>query len=61
MVYEIVIGETVGLSCYRWLIEAQTLLKAVEKAERKRKLNKSLYRGWVITSAKEIGELERSK
>jgi len=57
LLYEVVIGECSSLAKDRWIFEAKSLLDAVQKGEAKRKKMKDYCKGWVIISAKEIGEL----
>ena len=57
MVYEIIVGESASLAKEKFLIVSTSLLFAVQQAETKRTGNPKLYSGWVIISAKEIGEL----
>ena len=60
MIYEITIGETASLAKDIWLIKATNLAAAVEKAETKRSNLDYYSSGWIITSARLIGKLERA-
>lgn len=58
MIYEVIIGESASLAKDRLLIAANSLEAAVKKANKKRH-DSSFYKGWRVTSAREIGELEK--
>ena len=49
------LGECASLAKDRWIVEAKSLLDAVQKCDAK--LKKMEVDDWVIVSAKEIGEL----
>ena len=59
VIYEVVIGVDAAHPHDRWLIDAPSLLAAVKKANAKRRKQKDLWKGFYITSVRELGEVFR--
>jgi hypothetical protein len=59
MIYRIIASEVGSLAEAEWLFKAKSLSQAVEMAKEKLAESK-IWNGWVLTSAKEIGELENA-
>ena len=57
LIFEIVIGEYENARKDTWLVNAQSLTKALKKAEAIRLKQKELWKGYRIISVRELGEL----